>query len=185
MSLREGKLASYARLGNANPRLHLHKLANMTPSTSPYTQRSCICAGSARNSSSCDLSRAADQRISTPDESVMSIVATVSVDLPDRFANAPRTAATNRPRARHERPPPTARARATNGRQQPPEHAPRTAANRRQRGSGSRLAGRRAALRTFATSRAPGCVMRQLQAVISCARCSSAPNLRPLRAPDE
>ena len=47
-SLREGKLASSARLGNANPRLQRHKLSNMTQRTSPYTERSCISAGSAR-----------------------------------------------------------------------------------------------------------------------------------------
>ena len=64
-SLREGKLASYARLGNANPRLHRHKLTNITPRTSPCTQRSCVFAGSTRISALCDTSQGADQRLDT------------------------------------------------------------------------------------------------------------------------
>ena len=64
-SLREGKLASYARLGNVNSRLYLHKLSNMTGRRTPCTQRSCIFALSAIFWPSCDTSQPADQRLGT------------------------------------------------------------------------------------------------------------------------
>ena len=64
-SLREGKLASYARLGNVNPRLYGHKLSNMTRRRTSRTQRSCIFALSAIFWPCCDTSQRADQRLGT------------------------------------------------------------------------------------------------------------------------